>query len=291
MRRRRYLALAGTSLTTLGGCLSDTGTDAGESSTPTSQSTTETSPPTEDTATPTANRSVSVRFDALQPALVRLNTDAFYIDTGDSSSLFLDIRVDGDPLSRDEFSFALAGESHAPWSEETANRFFRFDDREGYSTESGTGLLVFELPRGVDPPLPEATLQWPDGEWSPDDELRRRLGAAPPELSLSVDAPGTLEVGTAPSFRLSVTNEGNVPGRFIAGLNRSGLKYASYALEKFSTLVPDGETTTIEYTDESITGEEVATEARGDGEHDVEYDFVTVRGTIGQDIAYDAPET
>jgi hypothetical protein len=67
-----------------------------------------------------------------------------------------------------------------------------------------------------------------------------------------------------------LTNEGDVPGRFVAGLNRYGPRVASTPAKRFSLLADAGATERTGYTGE-ISGYEVPDEDLGDGDADLRY--------------------
>ncbi|WP_135853793.1 hypothetical protein [Halorussus salinus] len=294
MRRRALLALAGSSLAGAAGCLSgssgdpttdETTTDAANR---TPDGTTETIGTATETTTETAAAaSVSVDFDALQPGLVSMNTpDSIAVHPADGRYLLLDVSVESGPVPlRDEFSLRFAGRDHAPLSNDATDRVWRFYGSElRYRSETGEGLLVFELPESAADDS-TAVLTWPGGEWRPDAGVRRRLAAPEPSFSVSVEIPETIQVSESPTIRATVENQSDVPGRFVAGLNRSGPMVAYTPIERVSLLVPAGETRAWELTDDSIATDGIQRYV-GDDDSDMTYHFVRADERVSRDVRY-----
>ena len=275
MRRRTLLALTGSSVAGLAGCLGETRTGGTTDST--------TGPTTDSTATTdrrtatetTVNADVSIAVDALQPGLVTRNSpDSIGVHPTDGQYLLLDVTAEGPaPPAAEDFAFQLGETRRAPVTMEQSWRIWRFYGEKNwrYDADSGEGLLLFELPESADAPGPaEAELAWPGGEWRPEDELRRRLVAPEPPLSVSADFPDEVAASENPTIGVSVTNDGDVPGRFVAGLNRAGPMVAHMPVSRISMLVPAGETGTWELNDDSLMGG-YSEENVGDGDPDMTY--------------------
>ncbi|MFB6127269.1 MAG: hypothetical protein ABEJ79_08280 [Halolamina sp.] len=279
MRRRQSLALAG-SLLAGAGCLGGPESAPPSTSTSTATATTPTNSGTESRPPP----SLSVAVEALQPAIVRLQTD--YLTVGDASArhLFLDVTVEAGRLPREELELAVDGETYAPMPETEARPLWRFyGAASGYGLGAG-GVVWFRLPSSV-PADPTIRLRWPGGEWPLPEPYRRRLAASSPPLSWSVEAPSELDVGTPPTVRASVANDGDLPGRFVAGLSRAGPRVASIPVRRVSARVPANETRTVETTAD-VTGQEVDAEDLGDGEADVRFTLRTVGETVTRAVRY-----
>ncbi|WP_435358938.1 hypothetical protein [Haloarchaeobius sp. DFWS5] len=291
MRRRSYLALSLSTVAGLAGCLSGdepTVDQATESETETTSTTRTTESPTDPTETTTAtpSREVSVEHVALQPSLVNMNTDYLTVHDGGQRYLFLRVSVTGDAPNWDEFSVRLGEQSFRPRDPGEQYRAWRFYGNEGYSAKTGSGLLLFDLPRSSEAARDDATLTWPGGEWSLPDDVRTRLATKPPNLSATAEVPATVPAGTAPTVRITVTNDGDSPGQFVGGLNRYGPSVASMPVQSFSESVPAGETTTIEYEEERLSRTWVDEESRGDGHTDFRYGFQTAEGSTTFEVEF-----
>ncbi|MFB6178799.1 MAG: hypothetical protein ABEI77_03630 [Halorientalis sp.] len=249
MRRRTLLSLCGACTVGLTGCLSESGRDQ---PTTADQSTDEVTS-TDDTADG-GSAAVSVAVDALQPGVItRISPDSIGVGDDDGQYLYLTLDVtSGESPAPDEFAFAFDGQSHSPYKTSKSYPLYRTVENQGsrYDAEDGVGWLLFELPGSGD--ATNARFTWPGGEWRPDEMLRNRLAAPAPPLSVSVDVPETIERNSSPTLSVTITNDGDLPGRFVAGLNRSGPRIAYAPLARLTTLVTAGETKTVTYTDDGI---------------------------------------
>ena len=291
MRRRTLLALTGSSIAGLAGCLGGTRSDGttdttAETGTTTGSSATSERPTANET---TVNADVSVAVDALQPGLVTMNSpDSTGVYPRDGQYLLFDVTAEGPaPPAADDFSFRLGDATRAPVTDQRW-RIWRFHGNEDwrYDGDSGEGLLLFELPESVDAPeSAEAALAWPGGEWAPDEELRRRLATPEPPLSVSVEIPDTVAVSNDPTISVNVTNDGDVPGRFVAGLNRAGPMVAHMPVSRVSVLVPAGETKTWKLQDDSIMGG-YPNENAGDGDPDMTYYLDWGDDSVEREVRY-----
>lgn len=271
MDRRTLLSSSGAVLAGASGCLS-TFADGSPSTADRS--------PTSTASSTNAPSAVSITLDALQPAVLYLADDAIYVREDSGQYLFLAAETSDDrPPPRDDFSFHFAGETFAPFDDPPTEAYRLYDDH-GYAPEEGGGLLLFELPETG--PAADARLSWPGGEWRPDSSLLGRLEAPDPSFSLSATFPATVSVGEAPTVSLTVTNEGDLPGRFVAGLNRSGPRIAYLPVEHVSVLVPAGQTVTHEVTDDEL--EPMDSADAGDGEPDLTYHLDRVDGDLTRKV-------
>jgi len=272
MRRRTLLAACGVGVAGLAGCTTDSRADETGNGTRTGR--TDTAARTDGTPDGGSAR-LSVGVDALQPALAQLATDSLVLTGGDGAQfLVLDVAVeDGDPPARSQLAFRFDGEEYAPAEVETARDYYRYyTDREGqYPTEGGEGWLVFRLPETGD--AAGAGLTWPGGVAAVGPEVRERLSAPAPPLSLEWMPPETVPLGAEPEVGFAVTNEGALPGRFVAGLNRTGPSIAYAPVSALSRLVPPGETVEWTVTD-TLDVDRVDDESLRDGEPDFEYKLV-----------------
>lgn len=279
MNRRRLLAAGVAGIVGVAGCISgpdEPSTDAGDVSTGASTGTATSSPSPTRTRTPPANVSVAVEW--LQPAALKLNTDAYGVDgVGQHLSVRLTAASD-DPPSYSSLGFRFDGDETSPVPIDAATtRLARlFEDREGaYDAESGAGWVQFALPESGD--ASDAALTWPGGEWRPGDVLRARLAAPDPPLSVDWSVPGTVERGVDPEMEFVVTNEGDVTGRFVAGVNRVGPSIAYAPAVAVSRPIPPGTTDTWTVRDDSVTYRSDA-DGSSDGEPEAKYHLVWTGG-------------
>lgn len=292
MRRRHLLALSGSLLAGSAGCLSASAPEAPA----TQNATTDASATTTETDAPTTTESVdvSVALDALQPGLVTMTSpDSIGVRGDDRQYLLLDVSTpdDADPPARDSFAFAFDGTDHRPESVEEPWRFWRFEDAEAafYDADSGEGVLLFELPASAERDDASLGLTWPGGEWRPGEAIRKRLLAPTPPLSVTLDVPGSIERAESPTVSVTVENDGDVPGRFVAGLNRSGPMVAYTPVERISLSVAPGESETWEHTD-SLFGGDVPDERVGDDEPDMTYHLDWAGGDARRSVRYVATD-
>lgn len=289
MRRRTFLATAGAGLAGvvgLAGCLNvgdggpgdgtPTG-DAGPTATPTDAPTTTTdrdpttaeSPSTDEPTTTTSESGtadVTVRSLHLQYGLVTPSSpDSIGTWNTDTPYLMALVAVDGD-LPRTEFTLAVGGERIGP-TEQTRLYRTAWGEYEWYARDRPGGVLAFELPTGD--PDGSMTLTWPGGERSVDEDVGPRLAAGPPQFSASLSLPETHDNLDAPPVEIEITNEDDVPRRFLGALNRVGPRIAYIPVTRVSEMVPPGETVTLTVDDDwsGMPGDERI----GDGEPDVTY--------------------
>jgi hypothetical protein len=299
MQRREFLALGGFGIAGLAGCLGSTGANTDDptatptptdTATPTDTDPTDTSTPTE-TETPTdtttvAGADLSVTVERVQPAVVELATpdsiDAF--SDAETQYLYLWIEVtNGAPPARDDLTFRLGGNSHGLRPAEQTFGLWRayHHDDERYDAERGSGWVLFELPEVED--ASDAALRWPGGEWQPGSSLRERLSSPAPTLSVEWSVPDTVSVGDQPTIEFTVTNESDRPGRFVAGLNRTGGGIAYMPVAAIHKLIPAGETVSWSVTDTydiRAPGEE----GIGDGEPDMTYKLARTDDRLEQAV-------
>lgn len=280
MNRRTFLAACcSTAAVAVAGCSGGSDGTDGDTATETPTGATATATETDrstltDTPTgtvePTPTYEPSVSLGSLQPEVLELRTDAIAVSDWAGQYLYLDVSIEeGQPPALDEFSFQFGGNAYAPLDGRTPMLWREYNHDGAYTKSRGEGWLLFELPATGD--ASGARLTWGFGNegWRPDETLRERLAAVPPELSVSVSVPEAIPEGESPTISVTATNESDVPGRLIGGLNRAGPRVAVRPVSAISRAVPAGETVTWEHTDDSVNFGE--SEASGDGEPDVTY--------------------
>ncbi|WP_168216266.1 hypothetical protein [Halorussus halobius] len=292
MRRRRLLALSGSLLAGSAGCLSASAPEAPATrDATTTEATTTAESATTDASTTTAEPAdVSVSLDALQPAMVTMTSpDSIGVRDDDRQYLLVDVSTsgDGEPPDPESFAVRFDGTDYGPESVDEPWRFWRFEDggEAFYDPDSGEGLLLFELPASAGSDDAAPALTWPGGEWRPDGTVRRRLLAPEPSLSVTVDAPESVEPHESPTVSVTVENAGDVPGRFVAGLNRTGPMVAYTPIERVSVAVAAGESETWEHADALSAGDD-PDERVGDGESDMTYHLDWAGGDVHRGVRY-----
>lgn len=286
MHRRELLTLCGAGLASLAGCASRQPegrrtTDSAGGSTPTTPDTTSQSPTPEDVE-------LTVELDALQPALVVLNVDYLEVHSNSSSQyLYLHVSAPTEPApTLSDLSVRFDGESHAPLGLEELPEVYRRYDSESaphYDPEEGSGWVLFELPATGD--ASDAALVWPGGEWHPDEQLRTRLAAPFPPLSVERwETQPTVALDEQTTFEIGVKNAGDVTGQFVGGINADGW-YPHRPIAQVSREIPPGEAVTW-----GIPGEEIElveggmADQVGDGDADVDYELIWPGGSRSRSV-------
>jgi hypothetical protein len=213
---------------------------------------------------------LSVGRDRLQPGVAVLGIDSVGVASDGAQFLFLTVEsAADDPPARSDLRFRFDGQLHSSGRTTGSGqtqvwRASNSDDR--YDADRGSGWVLFELPETGD--ASDAALTWEGGEWRPGDSLRTRLASSPPPLSLEWSVPETPTPGETP-IGFTVINEGDRRGRFVAGVNETGIRTAYSPIAAFSRPVPPGETVSWETVHEN--GLEPDDPAVGDGESDGRY--------------------
>jgi hypothetical protein len=291
MRRRTYLALAGAGLAGLAGCTDDAGsgdrTDDPGAGTSSDGGTTTLGTTTDPGTTIGGDSAIArVGLDHLLPGMVRpTSPDSIGVTDDEYQYLYLSVakRESAEPPAREDFSFAFAGETYAPIDLASGYEFWRTQEADGsnrYSPTVGSGWLLFRLPATADD-AGDPTLEWPSGSWTAPDALRERLAGPHPEMAVSVDIPRTVPELDKPTIEITVENQGDVAGGFVAALNRSGPMVAYMPLTAGRFAVAPGETATWTYTDDQVelyAGDE--TRAKPARYHVHWHDGGTARGTV-----------
>jgi hypothetical protein len=285
VNRRRLISAVTGGLVCLAGCATTTVPDRTDTEGGADGSTATSTPTRTPTATPTATgEGISVAFETLQPAVLQLYTDAYGVAT-DGQYLFVRATDSGDttPPARTDVEFRFAGEAYSPADADGARDLYRlYEDRDGrYDADSGRGWLLFRLPETGD--ASDAALVWPGGEWRPPTGVRQRLAAPAPTLSVEWSVPETVTRSSEPAMEFSVENAGDVPGRFVAGVNRRGPQIAVAPVVRASRLVPAGETVTWRVSDR-FDVRSPGEEALGDGQPDLTYDLVWAGGQLDREV-------
>lgn len=229
MRRRHLLAVGGAGLAALAGC---TGTD-------------------EPTGDSTPDARASVTFQALQTGLVALDSpDSIGVMNADSQYLRFEATAEGsDAPAADAFELRFAGETHTVADLEQPHRPWRYrGEASAYDAESGAGELLFELPESAEDG--SARLAYPRGEWTADAALEERLASPTPSMSVTMSVPDDAVLGGEIPVTVTVENLGDVPGRFLGGLSRSGPDVAYTPVTPVSTMVEAGATASVEVIEE-----------------------------------------
>lgn len=274
MRRRSYLAATGAALSALAAGCTGRGR-VGTDSPTTTESTTEATATTQTTDPP----AVTVDEVTLQPAVVHLQTDYLTV-YDDGQYLFVETSVESGTVDRSELAVRLGGERYHPFSERRARRLWRLYGEDGWVPETG-GLLAFELPERTGSPDAEAVLEHPGGERELAAGLRERL-AADPSLTHEFTVPDEVGERDDVPVEVSVQNDGDVPARFVAGLNRVGPRVASMPVEGLTPLVAPGDRAVVELSSDAPS--KTPSEDVGDGEWDVRFTLNTVDASAARNV-------
>lgn len=240
--RRRYLALAGAALGGLSGCLGDgsPGSDDGNSDTTpdtTNPGTTNpgttgpgtTAPGTSDGTTdaPTDGPDdLAVTNLAVKEAVTFYEWPASTRVIAPSDEQFVLATVEGqEEEPAPQFAFEAGGDSwepglpdgyqyHGPQS--------TVDGRKGglvAGDRDAVGYLAFTVPSPLSADDPTIVLNDGDATWDLPDEAVEQLARPSPTFSLEIlDVPETVAQGESLSVSLTVRNEGDVDGRFLASV-------------------------------------------------------------------------
>lgn len=293
MRRRALLASIGGGLAALAGCLegspgdpadrtqsppgTDTPTDTPDGTVGGTPPGTADGTPTADptTADPSASAEVTVEELQLQYGVVTpTSADSIGLSHETTPYVVASVAVDG-PLAREAFALAVGDERVAPT---TLDRLYRtaWGGEQWYGENRGSGLLLFDLGGR---PAGDVVLNWPGGERALGESARERLQRGVPSLSATIDVPETHSGTEAPPVKIDVTNDGDVPARFLGALNRVGPLIAYTPVRRVSELVSSDEPLTVEVPDEWGDDWQATPD---DGEADVKY-FLYYAG--GEDSA------
>lgn len=293
MRRRALLSTAGAALAVSAGCLSGDDTPAAGDDDTTRTDTTATDEPTSQgttrRTTAQADVDLDVSLDAFQPAVVQLRTDSIDVWRDDGPYLFLwvDATAAAEPPARDDFAFELDEADRYPMDPDGLRLWREYGDDTSYGDGNAEGWLLFDLPRAA--PASNARLTWPGGEWRAGESLRTRIAAEQPSMSMSFSVTEEVPAGEHPTVTVTVQNEGDVDGRFVGALNRTGPRIAYIPVDAPSMLVPAGGSKTWEHTGDFDTTS-MRDDELGDGNHDVTYHFDSTLGRESAQVYYVAAD-
>lgn len=254
MRRRAFLSVVGASAAAVAGCA---GRDDG------SPSASETgSPSTSGTGSPartgttrgrdreTENSStVEIHETELRPGLVlRTTPDAYGVYDESERYLSVEASVAGEQPDPSAFALLVDGKRYRPLGDRPGG--FRVPEMAAYAG-SGPSELLFGIPRASRPE--GIALQYRDGRTPLPDPVRRRIAAPEPEFSVDfsgdtgvkLDDDYTAEV----AFGVTVENRGDIPGRFVAGVTRSGPQIVSVTEHLIDVPVDAGATERVTWTE------------------------------------------
>lgn len=272
MERRELISLVGASTIGLAGCTStQTGRTSERDGTDKIPTSSENPDPKESTIT----------FDALQPAIVQLQTDDLSVsDFGQQYLYFLiDIPNKAAP-PRKEFSLQFDGRRYNPVGSDMSS-LYRMRKDQRYTQKSGEGWILFRLPETGD--ADETRLTGAGGKWEPTEPIRERLAKPEPDLQVSVTIPETVKKDTQPTINITVQNQGTIASRFVAGLSRKGPSIARRPVALISQRVEADSKAKIVVTDDSDI-ESVDEEELGDGNADMSYHLNWTEDAIRSDV-------
>ena len=245
--RRSVLGLGGSTLALLAGCLGSPVPSSDDESATTER-------PTQTTTTTTTSESAAVTVSNVQvtPELVGLNSPDSIGTYGDRTEQFLlvTILVDDETsppvedftLSTDERDFSPIPPNELPAYGRLWGRGFAYGS-ESEETESGSGYLVFRVPKPLE--SSEMVFRGPGGAFEFGSNVRERLARPPTEFTVSdVTAPETVESMTEMSISATIENVGSHDGTFVGALNRVGPHVAYTPVKRISVELAAGESKT-----------------------------------------------
>lgn len=286
MDRRRYLASIALALSTAG-CLSSGGSD--ESKTTARETTHSAATPSttmhSSTTPSTTPRAVSVADVTLQRGLTYLSTDYLTVHDTQRRQLLVHVVVDEGDVPVNEYAVVAGDDTFPARSIDENRRLWRTYQNGQYDPTAG-GVVIVPLPLDTIPNANEATFATPNGERALPDGVRERLAAPAPSAGVTVDGPTELAVGTAPTFDVTVTNDGDVAGRYPVAISRSGPLVAMKPIESHAVRVDADTSTTIAFEGTEVTGNEVSDDDVGDDDPDVRYTINTHSSSLSHDVRY-----
>lgn len=206
-----------------------------------------------------------ISFEALQSEIVTYRTDTLSVTDDRYQYAYIHANFDTeDNPSQEEFRFFFDGETHSPIVPED---LFRERIESGYN-KYGEGWLLFQLPETGD--ASDARIIVRERTWQPSESLRNRLAVKQPRLESSVSFPDAVKQGNTPVIEVTVENKGNVAGRFVSGVERSGPSVARKPIARVSEPIPSGVKTELEITDTTRIAT-VSDDELNDGEPDMRY--------------------
>lgn len=291
MERRQLLRFCGAGLAGLSGCTFSAKHDSTATANQETDRLTGTDePPTttvdEGTATGTnPGTDLAIGFDALQPAVVEIDVDFLKLVFG-GQFLYLKVSVETGPTpALQDLAFRFDGDSFAPIPPSELSAYRALIDADQYEPAKGdaAGWVLFELPERGD--ASDAALVWPGGAWRPGEDLRTRLGATLPTLTLEEwHVPDAVPNRSRPRFQFTVRNEGAHIGRFIGGINAIALDGVHYPDRRVSRQIPPGQRQTWDVTGRSVGGSDIPSEVIGDESPDIEYELISPSGNRTHEV-------
>lgn len=209
---------------------------------------------------------VDVSFGAVQPSIVELVTDRLNVPANDSQYLYVQVRTDGEdnPMPK---SFKLYFNNNE-YNSMNHKSLYRARLETPYDSSTGHGWLLYEIP--VSGESTNTYLKFQDHRWEPSDSIRDQLASYPTDLSVRMSVPKTTPEKENPTISITVDNEDDRPGRFVAGLSRSGPSIASKPVVRISKRISASGQANISITDD--TGmDSVSPKDLDDGEQDIRY--------------------
>jgi hypothetical protein len=241
MNRRRLLALCGTVLATPG-CVSMSNGTVGGNDAVTPAPPPDTGTDDESNTRGTAG-SVSVTDATVQQGVVGPDSpDSIGVFDDAEQYLVVTVAVDGPAPEREAFQLRADGDRVQPAA--FGNGLYRGGDW-GVRYDADGGPLVFPLPETV--AGDGLRLEWPGGSWTPTEQVRTRLAAPLPPFAVSLDGPTRVDADDDPRITVDATNVGEVPGRFVLALNRSGPRVAYAPVGRITGVLDPGESWSATY--------------------------------------------
>ncbi|SFR99552.1 hypothetical protein SAMN05216559_2227 [Halomicrobium zhouii] len=262
MDRRRFLTALPLAAG-LAGCVSEPGTD--DTTTPSTGTSSAT-----DTATSTERPAPDVRLRS--SFRYGINDDGIGVEAPEHDQ-FAFVRPtgsSGDPSPTD-FSLVLGDEQYTPASSVRGFRAWTPGVESVYTADGRSGWLKFDVP-AVET---DSVALVRDGTSQPLSEADRARLATAPELRLeSVDVPESVASGDPIQLGVTVANEGEVTGTFLAGFRTGGYP------KTLDVRVAPGETASgsVSYREISDDGAHFAFDYPG-GDRSYEVDVTTERAT------------
>lgn len=256
MKRRRLLGAAA-GCCSLGGCLSQAGSDP-----ETAMNDTDEDGTTTDTSTTTDYGDALVRDVTVTPELVAANSPDSIGTFGAQDEQFVVATVAAEGLPappRDAFALDAGEESYSPSKDSAGMNYRLWNDNRPYG-ESTEGWIAFSASKPLD--AEAVTITWPDSEHALNDDAVAQLTRPPTEFEVrEFAAPDSIAYDESVTVTLTVENVGDTDGTFVGAFNRSGPSIAYTPEEAISLDVAAGETASWEYT--NAVGDR-STEAGGD---------------------------
>lgn len=174
----------------------------------------------------------------VQPGVVGSNSPDS-IGVYDEAGQYLVFEVGAGGPEKPAFSLRFDGETYDTG---TLRQGLYRDGEWGVEYGDDGGPVLFALPETGD--AAGTGLTWPDGEWRPGATVRERLAAPLPSFDVTLSGPDTAGAGDDPELELSVTNTGDIGGRYVLALNRIGPRIAYAPVGRIAGSLEPGQSTT-----------------------------------------------